>query len=105
MIQSFNRIVVSFFLMIKIIKWPYLLAFRWNNGNGVVVWFNNNGKKLAKKPGKLSKLEKLKSEKLFKLRKLAKSKKKLSISANLFKFDAKKTKPSFLTLDAKTIFN
>ena len=61
--------------MIKITELPDLLASGRNNSNGVVVWFDSNGKKSARKSGKLSKLEKSKSEKLFKSRKLAKSKK------------------------------
>ena len=54
---------------------------------------------------KLSRSENLKSEKLSKFRKLAKSGKKLLKSKNSFNFDTKKNGPSFLTLNAKMIFN
>ena len=56
--------------------------------------------KLIEKCGKL-----LKTRKLSKSQKLAKSRKELSKSENLPNFDAKKNKPSFLTLDTKTAFN
>ena len=58
------------------------------------------GDESIEKYGKLSKIRKL-----FKSQKSAKSKKELSKSGNLSNFDAKKNRSSFLTPDAKTIFN
>ena len=46
-----------------------------------------------------------KSKKLLKSQKLAKLGKKLSKSGNLLKSNTKKTGPSFLTSDARTVFN
>ena len=59
-----------------------------------------SGDESIEKCGKLSK-----TGKLFKSQKLAKSRKKLSKSWNLSNFDTKKNVSSFLTFNARTVFN
>ena len=87
--------------MLKIIIPPKKLIFKWLRvDNSEVGRFNNSDdEKITRK------LRKLKNEKLFKSQKLAKSRKKLSKSGNLFKFSAKKTKPSISTFHTRKAFN
>ena len=59
----------------------------------------------AKKSEKLSKLRKSKSKKMVKSQNLAKLGKKSSKSGNSTNFDITKTRPKFLTPDAKIAFN
>ena len=51
------------------------------------------------------KSEKFKNKKTFKSQNLAKSRKKMSKSGNLPNFGTIKTKPNFLTPNARTAFN
>lgn len=69
-------------------------------GDNKIDRFNvNRGKKITKKS------RNFKNKKLCKPQKLTKSRKKQSKIGNLSKFNTKKTKPSFLIIDAKTAFN
>ena len=126
-LQSFNKIVASFTLMLKIIGLPdkpifnknndsrlasnrndnNKSVFRKNNGNSEVDRFDisGNGVRHIKKSGKLSKLRKSKSKKMSKSQNLAKSKKKLLKNGNLTNFNATEAGPKFLTSNARTIFN
>ena len=76
-------------------------TFEKNNGDNVVNKFGDSGDgiKYTKKSGKL------KGQKLTKSQKSAKLGKKSSKSGNLPNFDAKKNRPSFLTLGVKKTFN
>ena len=77
-------------------------AFERNVGN-VEIRFSSDSVKHAKKLRKLKDQKLAKSQKLSKLRK-SKSE-KLSKSKNLSNFDATKARVSFLTLNARTVFN
>ena len=72
-------------------------VFKKNNCNDIIVRFDRDNKESVRKPKKLKKLSK--SQKLTKLRK------KPSKSRKSHKINAKKTKPIFLTVEAKIIFN
>ena len=83
------------------------LAFKRNNSNSEVYRFGvgRNNIKHAKKSEKSFKSRKSKSEKIFKSWNLAKLRKKLLKSGNSTNFDNMKTRPKFLTLNAKIAFN
>ena len=78
-----------------------------NINDGEINRFNisRNGMEYAKKLGKLFKSRKSKSKKMFKFQNLAKSRKKLSKSENLIKFNITEVRPKFLTPNAKIIFD
>ena len=98
-IQDFSKIAASFTSILKTIVLSQVLV-----ANEVLavneVGSVENGDKLIEICGKLSK-----TRKLSKSQKSAKSRKKLSKSENLPNFYTKKDGPSFLTSDAKMVFN
>ena len=77
-----------------------------NNGNSKVDEFGGNSMEHAKKSGKSKDEKSAKSQKLSKSGKLkGKKSKKLSKSWNSPNFNTIEVGPSFLTLNARTIFN
>ena len=70
-------------------------------GNGV----DSGGVEIAKKSGKSKGQKTSKSQKLAKSQKLSKSGKTSSKSGNLPNFGAMESGPSFLTLEARSVFN
>ena len=86
--------MILFILMLKITRLLNILVFKRDKSNNKVNKFsiNNDNKEFARKLRKLSKFLKL-----FKFKKLLKK--------DLLKINVKKARPSFLTFNAKTIFN
>ena len=91
--------------MLKTIESPDVSGSEVGNGDGEVIGFGGGGgNELAKKSGKLSKSLKLSKSGNSKCKNLAKSKKP-SKSKNSPNFNAKKAGPSFLTSEARAVFN
>ena len=81
-------------------------ASRRNDGNDKIDGFDGDGVEYAKKSGKSKGQKTSKSQKLSKLRKSkGENSKKPSKSGNLPNFDAKDSGPSFLTPEARSVFN